>query len=785
VPVDLLHVLRNLRRSPASAVAAVLTLSLTLGVAASIFAVVDAVLLTPPPFTDPDAVVSVGEVPVDDTASEPRAIRFATFEAWRERAGTLAVIEAFDGTNLTLTGMGAAERISASDATPGFLALLGVAPVLGRLFDRGDVGQPVAVISHAFWRGRFASDPAVIGREVILGARTHTIVGVLPERFFFALSPAALWRPLPIPQDANTRMTQRVRVVARLASNVAPEVLADALDDVSRDSSPRAEAIVTPVATAISGNATGALGLLASAAIVALLVAFVNLAGLLVVRSIDRRRELALRTALGARRIEIARQYLLETLVLVALGIAGGVVLASWMTPVTGRMVVDRFGVVANSELVLSWQVILLLSIVASACACLCGMLLTFAATRRNVVAMLRRGATPPPRELMLRRLLVTAEVTLAFVLLTSMTMLGRSLVATLDVNPGFDVRGVLTMRVSLPVAAYPSDERVASFYTALHTALAERLGLRTIAIIDELPLTGDRGRALVSTRTETGREAVIRVAGPDYFTVMRIPVVAGRQFDRADDASVQPRVVVSESVAERLFGKESSVGRRVLVSGLTTEAEIVGVVGDVRHRSLDEPAAPTIYLSAWQAPSHSSHIVVRSVRPDADVIATVREETARLDGDLPVYAARPIQEVVAASPGVPARRVLTAALTGFAVLALVLGAVGLFGVVAHDVARRRGDLALRIALGADPMRLLRATLSQGALMVAIGLVAGSALSIGAARALGAITIVPSHADPWSIAAAACVLTVTGFVAVLPAALRAARTDPLIALRNE
>jgi hypothetical protein len=365
------------------------------------------------------------------------------------------------------------------------------------------------------------------------------------------------------------------------------------------------------------------------------------------------------------------------------------------------------------------------------------------------------------------------------------MTMLGRSLVATLDVNPGFDVRGVLTMRVSLPIAAYPSDERVASFYTALHTALAERLGPRTIAIVDELPLTGDRGRALVSTRTDTGREAVVRVAGPDYFTIMGIPVVEGRQFDREDDASVLLRVVVSESVATRLFGKESPIGRRVVLSAPATEAEIVGVVGDVRHRSLDEPAAPTIYLSAGQAPSRSSHIVVRNVRPDADLIAIVREETARLDGDLPVYAARPIQEVVAGSPGVPARRVLTAALTGFAVLALVLGAVGLFGVVAHDVAQRRGDLALRIALGADPMRLLRATLSQGALMVVMGLVAGGALSIGAARALGTIAIVPSHADPWSIAAAACVLTVTGFAAVLPAALRAARTDPVMVLRNE
>jgi predicted permease len=785
VIVDVVHLLRSLRRSRVSALAAILTLALTLGVAASIFAVVDAVLLTPPPFTNPDTVVSVGEVPVDDTTSEPRAVRYATFEAWRERAGTLAAIEAFDATNLTLTGMGAAERIGASDVTPGLLSLLGAAPVLGRLFDRNDVGQPVAVISHAFWRGTLASDPGVIGREVILGGRTHTIIGVLPERFFFLNNPDALWRPLPIPQDATTRMTQRVRVVARLSSNVSPDALGDALDDVSRASSPRADVVVTRIATVIAGDATRALWLLASGAIVALLVAFTNLAGLLVVRSIDRRREVAVRTALGARGIDIARPFLLETLVLVALGVAAGVLLASWLTPIAGRMVVERFGVVANRDVALSWHVIALVSMVASACACLCGTLLAFVATRRGVVDMLRRGATAPPRELILRRLLVTGEVTLAFVLLVAMAMLGRSLLTTLDVNPGFDARGVLTMRVSLPIAAYPSDERVTAFYSALHGALAERLGPGTIAIVDELPLTGDRGRALVGTPMDPGREAVVRVAGQDYFAVMRIPVVAGRQFGRKDDASARPRVAVSESVANRLFGKEPPIGRRVVLSGPVAEAEIVGVVGDVRHRSLDEPTTPTIYLSPWQAPSRSSHIVVRSTRPDADVIAIVREETARLDGDLPVYAARPMQEVVAASPGVPARRVLTAALTGFALLALVLGAIGLFGVVAHDVARRRRDLALRMALGADPMRLLRATLSQGALMVGTGLIVGGALSIWVARALGTISMGPAHADPWSITAAAALLTATGFVAILPAAIRAARTDPLIALRDE
>jgi putative ABC transport system permease protein len=786
VIVDVLHLLRNLRRSRASAAAAVLTLSLTLGAAASIFGVVDAVLLTPPPFANPSALVTVGEVPLDDPMSVPRAVSLASFDAWRERAASLAAIEAFDPTNVTLTGMGAAERVSATDVTPGFLTLLGVAPALGRLFDRDDVGRPIVVISQAFWRGKLGGDPGVIGRQIVLGGQTHTVVGVLPARFFFALNPCDVWRPLSYPGDLAAAMGRRVRVVARLAASVSATSLSDALDDVSLASSPKAHAVATGVGMAIAGDATRMLGLLAGAATVAILVAFINLAGLLTVRSIERRRELAVRRALGARRIEVARQLLLETQALVALGIAGGVCLAWWMTPAAGRLVVERFGNIANRDVVMSWQVIAVVSAAAFVCACVAAALTTFVATRQSAAETLRQGASPPPRELMLRRILVMGEVALAFVLLVSMTLLGRSLLTMLDVNPGFDAQGVLTLRVSLPAASYDTGDRVASFYSALHQSLEGRLGPRTIAIVDEIPLTGDRGRTLVSARpTDIGREAVVRVAGTAYFDVMRIPIVAGRSFEPADDSAAPPRAVVSESVARTTFGSESPIGRRIRLASLAQEAEVIGIVGEVKHRALDDPISPTVYLSAWQAPSRSSHVVVRSTRPEADVIGIVREEVRRLDSSLPVYGRRSMQDVVDTSPGVPAGRVLTATFMGFAALAVVLCGIGLFGVVAHDVVRRRADLALRLALGADPMRILRGILGQGAVMVGSGLVAGAVLSFSAAPLLGTASIASSHLDIWSLGAATAVLIVAGLVAVLPAAWRAARTDPRMALRVE
>jgi putative ABC transport system permease protein len=791
--IDLRHLLRNLRRSPASAAAAVLTLSLTLGAGASIFAVVDAVLLTPPPFNEPEALVTLGESPSGDPAPAPRAVRYATLEAWRERARSLATLEASDGTHLTLTELGAAERVHVTDVTPGFLPLLGVAPTHGRMFEANDLSQPLVILTHAFWRAKLAADPGAIGRRIVLGRRAHTIVGVLPEQFVYPLDQVDVFRPLPLPPfdpaAPEDRAGYRVGVMARLARNVSPRDLTAALDEVSRGSSPPAQAVATGLDARISRGSARTLGLLAGAGALALLVAFANVAGLLLVRSIDRRRELAVRTALGARPSEIAKQLVLEAETLVTMGIAGGVLLALWLTPVVSRLALEPFGDLASLEVSVSWRVIAVLAMVAAACAGVCGLLPAFVASRGNVVDVLSRGVTPAPREIGMRRVFVTAVVALACVLLVSLTLVGRSLRHVLNVNPGFDARGVLALPILMPDGKYPSPERVASFFAALHSALEARLGPRTVSVINELPLTHDRGRRRLRIRpTEPAREAVLREAGTAYFDVMRIPIVAGRPFDARDNAAAPPRVVVSESLAEQWFAGEQPVGRQIRLGPgpRAPVADIIGVAGNVKHRALDEEESlPTVYLSAWQEPSRNAILVVRGQRPDADVVAAVREEVARLDRDVPVHSVQSMQDVVAASPGVPARRVLTATFMGFALLAIVLAGIGLFGVVAHDVASRRAELALRLALGADPMRILLRTLGQGAWMVGAGLVVGTVLSIWAAGALRSMVFATGRFDPVNIVVAASVLMVVGVVAVLPAARRAARTDPLSALRSE
>ncbi|HKH71919.1 MAG TPA: ABC transporter permease [Vicinamibacterales bacterium] len=782
--IALVHLVRVLRRSPASAVAAILTLALTLGAGASIFAVVDAVL-TPPPFDDPAALVTLGETPREAKTDAPRAVGYATLDAWRERARSLATIEAFDPTNLTLTGLGPAERTRATDVTPGFLPLLGASPILGRSFVPDDVGRPVVIVSAAFWSAKLNGDPRAIGREIVLGGETHTIVGVLSERFFFALDVSDIWRPLPMTRAQAARAGLRVRPVARLAPNVSPQSLATALDEISRRSTPPVRAAVTRIATAIAGGSTRTLGLLAGAAALAILIAFTNLAGLLIVRSIDRGRELAVRSALGARRMEIVRQLVLEAVAIVAAGTTAGVLLAFWLTPAVARLALQQFGGIAAREVIVSWRVMGAVSLLAAACACVCGLLPAVIASRRDVATILRRGATAAPRERWLRRAFVTAVVSCAFVLLVSVSLVGRSLMTVLAIDPGFEPSGVLTAGVAPPSARYPTAAQLVAFYSALESDVSQRLGAR-VGIIDELPLSNDRGRGLVSARpSDSAREAVIRVASTAYFDVMRIPVVAGRAFDRGDDASAPPRVVISESLAARLFQRESPIGRSISVDARAPSAEVIGVVRDVKHRSLDDPELPTLYLSMWQFPSRGSQLVLRATRSDRDAIAAVREAVRQLDGDLPVYGVNSMSNAVARSPGVPARRVLTAAFLGFAVLAVMLGAIGLFGVIAHEVAARRAELALRIALGANPSRILTSTLGQGMSIVASALIVGSVLSFWASRSLASVTNTSGSLDLVSTGAASGVLLLAGLLAIFPAARRAARTDPLTVLRGD
>ena len=770
------------RQGRASAVAAVVTLSLTLGVGTSILALVQAVLLTPPPFSNPEQLVVIEESPIGDASAPPRRATYGTFERWRESAGSAATLEGFDGTNLTLTGLGSAERLTVNDVTPGFLRQLGVGAALGRSFESADVGQSHVVVSNVFWRAKLGADPNAVGQKLTLGGISYVIIGVLPESFQFELNLADVWRLIPDNGSPAFRAAYLVSVVARLGDNVPSRSLADALDRVSATSNPAARVAVTPIATAVAGSAPRTLGMLGAGAAAAVLIAFVNLASLLVVRTIDRQQEIAIRKALGAGPLIIARTVLIETQALVAFGVVGGTLLALWLTPVLARLALEQSAGVAGRELSIDWRVVAAIAAVASIVGCVAALTPALAAARSDALVTLRRGASAPPRQLSARRLFVTMQVALALVLLSCVTMLGVTLLKLMTMFPGFNANGVLVLHVALPAANY-SEERVISFYSTLHDSLAARLGSQSVAMANEVPLDGSVSRRQVRMHPDVpGREAIVREVSQHYFDVMQIPVVAGRPLDQRDDRRATARVVVSASLAAGLPGLEQPIGRRIVLSR-NTVAEIVGVAGDVQHQTLNETVQPTVYFSTLQSPSRSMMLVVRTDRSDADTIRAVREEVARLDSGLPI-SARPMSDVVASSRGMQARRVVTATFIGFASLALVLSAIGLFAAAAQDAVSRRAEFAIRMALGADRVKIVLRVVTRALAMLSGGLASGTLLSIWAGSTLVAAGFANTGITSLSVGLPVAIVAAVGFLSLIPAIRTALTTDVAKVLRN-
>ncbi len=783
--LDLRHLVRMLRRTPWSAGSAVLTLALTLGLGTAIFAVVDTVLLRPLPYADPEALVVVGPVPTDEPEALPRAVRLSDLETWRDALPSPVRLEGYEPSNETLTGLGAAQRVSVTEVTTGFFDLLGVVPALGRGLGPDELGQAVVVVSHDFWRTRLAADPGTLGEPIELNGRRHTVVGVLPQDFFFPLNFSSVWRPLSRPVELEDRNDLTVRVVGRTPGDAATESMLERLKGETPQLASGLMLRAAPLSDIATGGGRLILGLLAGAATLAILVAFSNLAVLLIVRSIDRGRELAVRSALGAGPWETLRQLQLEALALAVLGIAGGVALAVRITPVLSRFALE-FGGLSSQSVGVSWRAVGIVTAVALTLAALCAGYPALGALRRGAKDNLRRGTAASPRQLSARRVFVASQVAVAFVLLVSLAQVGRSLLNVLDLGTGFEPAGVLKLQVSLPPSSHEGSEEVASFYAEVQRQLDARLGTGASALVSEVPLTGDGGRGPVGPRRgEATEEAVFRSASAGYFELMGIPLLRGRTFDATDLSSAPQRVVVTESLARRLAGSDRIVGSSIWLPREDRVAEVVGVVGDVKHRALEEPVTGTVYLSAEQSPSRAGVVVVRSSLPEAAVVSTVNETVQRLDRSVPVYRVQTMADVVAQSPGVAARRILTAAFGGSALLAVLLSTIGLFGVLAHDVANRGREVAVRMALGATPQRILAATIRRGARLVAIGLLLGALGSVAAVRGLRAILFSTQQGD-WASASliSALILAVAGIAAILPVALRAARREPSTALRG-
>ena len=793
---DLRIAARTLLKHPGFTVIAALTLALGIGANAVVFSFVDGILLRPLPYPDPDRLLLVRDVQ-PSLADAPMS--YPEYLDWRGQDRLFSAVAAMSRRRANLTGEGEPERLDGIRASAGLLPMLGVKPALGRLFttdEESPAAPRVAVISHGLWQRRFAGDPAIVGRAVTLDGEAVTVVGVLPRQFSFG-DQADVWVPLQLDTEGSPRSFHFLTVVARLrpgldldrARTEAEPVAAHLREEYATDHGVK----LIRLQESVVAHARPLLLLLSGAVALVLLIACTNVASLLLARTAGRRREIAVRLSLGTTRGRLVRQLLTESTLLAVVGGGLGLVLAGWGVEVLARSAVDRLPRVAGVGL--DWTVVAFTAGLAIATGLLFGLAPALQATRTDLQATLKeggRGANLEGRQ-RLRTALVVAEVALSLVLLIGAGLLIRSFQAVVRTPAGFRAEGVLSLDLSLPPARYPEAHQQEAFYRQLEERLAALPGVTGAAAVSHLPLSGSstNGSFVIEGREWGEGEQPLadkRLAGVGYFQVMGIPIVRGRAFEARDDETAPLAAIVSESFARRFFPDQDPVGKRIDFSWHTSGMqEIVGVAGEVKHEGLDEPALPAIYLAYRQQPTLAKvmgrTLVIRTAGAPQALMLAVREQVAALDHDLPISSLRTMDDVLEGS--LSTRRLTTSLLTVLAAVALLLAAVGLYGLISYLVTQRTQEIGIRMALGARRAHVLRQVATRGFVLALAGTVCGLAASFGLARLMSGLLFEVTATDPPTYAAVPVVLLAVALLASLLPAHRASRLDPMAAMRAE
>jgi len=802
---DFRHAMRSLRRSPGFAIGTALTLGLGIGLNTAIFSVFDGVLLRPLPFVEPDQLVRMWSTKAD------RGLRFfsvstADFEDWKAQATSFERMAAFDRqTDLTLTGNTDPEQIQGARVSANAFTLLGVKPALGRLFsaeeDRpGAPAQPL-VISNATWRNRFGADSGVLGRVMTLNGKPWTVIGVMPRDFFVPGNPAEVWMPLGSGNVVDDRGNRFLRVLGRLKPGVSIDAARAELLTISRRLEaqyPASNTGWTVTALSLTESVVGeqfksAVTILLGAVALVLLIACVNVATMVLGRSTARARELAVRAALGAGTGRLGRLLLAEGLLLGAIGGAFGVALAVALVRLLHSLEPPNL---PRLELVtVNGSVLALAALLSIGSGLLFGLVPLRRASRAPLTQALReggRGVAGGKSRQRTQRVLVVAEMTLAVLLLSGAGLLIRSLIHLQRVDLGFESRDRLAVRLTLPRDRYAGVEQRAVFYSRLLERARTLPGVRGAAAVSVVPLGGFNtgtvfaveGRPLPDPASTP--DADVRAATPGYFRLMGIPLLAGRDFTERDDSASALVAVISTTTAQRYWPDGNPLGARIRIGNVERGplAEVVGVVGDVRHLSLEAPEhRPMIYFPQRSTGSPSMTIVLAASGDPAALTAPIRREVIALDPGLPLSSVRVMDDVVA--DAFTQRRFNVIVLGLFALAALVLAGIGLYGVMAYAVSQRNHELGVRLALGAQRGAVVRMVLGESLRLVLGGVVLGlgGALLLNGLLSTMLFEVKPN--DPMALAGASALLVGIALLGSFLPARRAARVDPLTTLREE
>jgi len=798
-------------RAPGFTAMAGLTLALGIGATSLMFSVVNAVLLRPLPYAEPSRLMLLFNVRTNTPSADTIRLTPLDFDDYKSRARSFEALAGYIGTGFTFSGAGEAELVIGEMVTPEFFRILGVAPALGRTF-APDEFQPgrenVVVLSDRLWKRRFGGNPASIGSRVTVNGKPFTIAGVMPPSFEYPGSRYELWAPLPSPRTTElppiNRVSHYLEVIGRLKPDVSFEqaqrevaMVASALASEYSATNSNMTARVTPLESFLVRDVETPLRILLAAVGLVVLIACANVTNLLLARASVRSREVAIRQALGAARWRLVRQFLVETLALYLVGACGALAVASWGIPVLLSFAPQDIPHLSDTSLDL--RVLAATMLMSLACALIFGLAPAYHGGKVDPAQALRgggRSASAARAGQRVRVALVVSELALSVVLLIGAGLMLRSLVRLTTVDPGFDADGQLTFSVVMMPRKYPDESSMLSLSERLSSQLASLPGVQHAGFTTHLPLSGQNLEngfevdGYVPANADDNPVAGMRGVSEHYFAALGVRLKAGRVFTTIDRSNSQPVAIVNEAFARRYFGGSNPIGRRLREGGYPNWRVVVGVISDVKHSGPAAEARPEVslpysqltfgFLNAW---ARGIYVVVRGDTPASALVTPVRGVIQSLDPDMSMNRPRALAEF--ASEAISQPRFRTILLSAFAVLAIALASVGIFGVLSYFVTQRTREIGIRLALGASSADILRMVVGRGLFVTAAGLAIGMIAAIPLTRSLETLLFEVRPLDAATIATVIAGLAlVAGLASYLPAR-RALRIAPITALQIE